>query len=88
MRKLFQGENNMINRILKTMRKKANYTQNELAKKCNIANTTLSGYESSYREPTFETIEKIAEECGYEVIFQNKTSKEILTTKNINRKEI
>lgn len=78
----------MIGKILKTMRKKANITQNDLAKKCNIANTTLSGYESNYREPTFETIEKIASECGYEITFTNTKTKEILTSGNINRKEI
>lgn len=70
------------------MRKKANLTQRELAEICNIANTTLSGYESSYREPTFEIIEKIAEECGYEIQFKNKKTSEILTSANINRKEL
>ena len=78
----------MINKILKTMRRKATLSQKELAKKCNIANTTLSGYESGYREPTFVIIEKIANECGYEILFKNKKNGEVLTTKNINRKEI
>ncbi len=78
----------MISKIIRTMRKKANLTQSQLAKLCNIANTTLSGYESNYREPTFETIAKIAEKCGYEILFKNKLNGEILTTKNINRKEI
>ena len=78
----------VIDKILKTMRKKANISQKELAKKCNIANTTLSGYESGYREPTFATIEKIANECGYEIFFKNTKHGEILTSKNILRKEI
>lgn len=78
----------MIGKIIKTMRRKANITQSDLAKKCNIANTTLSGYESNYREPTFETIEKIANECGYEITFTNKNTKEVLSSKNIDRKEI
>lgn len=78
----------MIGKILKTMRKKAQIPQKELAKKCNIANTTLSGYESNYREPTFATIEKIANECGYEIIFKNPKTNEVLTSKNIDRKEI
>lgn len=77
----------MINKILKTMRKKANITQLEMAKKCNIANSTLSGYEVGYREPDFKTIEQIANICGYEIIFKNKKG-DILTTKNIARKEI
>ncbi len=78
----------MISKILKTMRKKAKLSQKELAKMCNIANTTLSGYESNYREPTYETIEKIANLCNYDIIFQNRKTKEILTSKNIERKEL
>lgn len=70
------------------MRKKAKLSQKELAKMCNIANTTLSGYESNYREPTYETIEKIANLCNYDIIFQNRKTKEILTSKNIERKEL
>lgn len=78
----------MLSKIIKTMRKKAKLTQNDLAKLCNIANTTLSGYESNYREPSFETLEKIANECGYKIQFKNEKNDEILTTENINRKEI
>lgn len=78
----------MINKILKTMRKKANLSQSKLANLCNIANTTLSGYENKYREPTFETIEKIANHCGYEILFKNKETGEILSSNNIKRKEI
>lgn len=78
----------MIGKILRTMRRKANFTQNVLASKCNINNTTLSGYENSYREPTFNIIEKIANECGYEILFKNTKNNEVLTSKNINRKEI
>lgn len=78
----------MIDKLIKTMRKKSNLTQKEVANSCNIAISTLSGYESKYREPTFDMIEKIATSCGYEIIFQNKKTKEILTSKNINREEI
>ena len=59
------------------MRHNSKLKQSEVAKKCNIANTTLSGYESGYREPTFETIEKIANICGYDIFFINRKNKEI-----------
>ncbi len=78
----------MINKIIRTMRKKSKLTQKQLSKICNIANTTLSGYESGYREPSFDTLEKIAKECGYQIIFKNEATNEILTSKNIDRKEI
>ena len=78
----------MIHKILRTMRKKANLTQGELSKRLNIANTTLSGYESSYREPTFSTIERIANECGYKILFVNEKTEETLISANIQRKEL
>lgn len=78
----------MIHKIIRTMRKKANLTQGELSKRLNIANTTLSGYESNYREPTFDTIEKIANECGFKILFVNEKTEETLTSANIHRKEL
>lgn len=76
----------MIGLILKYMRNEKNMTQKELSKKVNIAQTTLSGYETKYSNPTFETIEKIANECDYEIIFKNNKTLEEVTTSNIERK--
>lgn len=44
-----------MNRI-KEFRKKAGLTQIELAKKCNIIQSTLSGYENERYEPDKETL--------------------------------
>ena len=52
------------------------------------AKNTISQYETESRQPDFATIEKIANECGYEILFYNKKLDETLTTQNINRKEI
>lgn len=70
------------------MRKKNNLSQDQIGKITGFARNTISQYETETLQPEFSTIEKIAEECGYEIIFRNKTTKETLTTKNINRKEI
>ncbi len=78
----------MISKIIKYLRKSKNYKQKELADKCNIAISTISGYETNYSQPTFEMIEKIAATCDYEVIFRNKETGEEITSNNINRKEI
>ena len=78
----------MIGKILKYIRKENNLTQKQLAQNLNIAQTTLSGYETNYSNPTFEEIEKIANNCNYEIIFRNKNTKKELTTNNIDRKEI
>lgn len=78
----------MIGKILKYIRKEKGLTQKQLADILNIAQTTLSGYETRYSNPTFEEIEKIANTCNYEIIFRNKDNKEEITSNNIDRKEI
>ncbi len=78
----------MIGKILKYTRKEKKLTQKQLAQNLNIAQTTLSGYETKYSNPTFEEIEKIANICNYEIVFRNKDTKEEITTENINRKEL
>lgn len=79
---------NMIGKILRTMRRKSNFSQEQIAKLTGFVRTTISQYESEVNQPDFETIEKIAKICGYEVIFRNKATKEELTSKNIEREEI
>ena len=53
----------MINKALKYMRLKNNYKQDQMAKVLNIKSNTYCQYETSARQPTFETIEKIANYC-------------------------
>ena len=49
------------------MRLSAGLSQKELAKKLNLADTTISSYERENSQPDFETIVKIADICGYEL---------------------
>lgn len=76
----------MIGKVLKYMRKQKNLSQEDLAKLLLVNQTTLSGWERGYREPTFDTIEKIAKICGYNLFFENKSEK--FQAKNIERKDI
>ena len=76
----------MIGKILKTMRKNSNLKQNDLSKLTNIPQNTISQYETGKIQPTFEIIEKIAAKCNYAIIFENKKTKDILTSKNVERK--
>lgn len=78
----------MIGKMLKMLRSNKGYNQTELAEKLNIAQTTLSGYETNYSNPNFETIEEIAKICDFEIIFRNKNTNEEYTTENIVRKDI
>lgn len=78
----------MIGKMLKILRSDKGYNQTELAKLLNIAQTTLSGYETNYSNPKFDTIESIADLCDYEIIFRKKESQEEFTTKTIKRIDI
>lgn len=75
----------MIGEILKYLRKTNKLKQSDVSKKINLAISTISGYETSYSEPTFDTIEKLADIYGYDIIFRNRTTKCEVTSKNINR---
>ena len=77
----------MIGQIIKKMRKDSNLSQTKLSKLLSIDQTTLSGWERGYREPTFDAIEKIASLCGYEINFFNKNNGDVINTQNISRKE-
>ena len=78
----------MIGKLLKIIRINNGLKQSELAEKLNIAQTTLSGYETSYSNPKFEIIEEFANNCDYEIIFRNQKTKEEITTDSIKRKDI
>ena len=78
----------MIKKFIRTMRKISGLSQEELAKKCNVSASTISGYETGYREPNFEILNKIANICDYEINFTNKKNGSNLNVKNISRKEI
>lgn len=78
----------MIGKILKTMRRKNNLSQEQIGTLTGYAKNTISQYETETRHADFDAIEKIANECGYKVIFYNETTKDTLTTENIEREEI
>ncbi len=78
----------MIGKILRYVRINKGFSQYQLAKILNLSQQNLSRYEKNQRIVLFDTIEQIANNCDYEIIFRNKITKEEITTKNINRKEI
>lgn len=78
----------VIGKMLKILRSNKGYNQTELAQLLNIAQTTLSGYETSYSNPRFDVIESIANLCDYEIIFRKKGTKEEMTTASIRRADV
>lgn len=78
----------MIGKAIKYLRTNKNYKQDELAKKLGIARTTLSGYELETRQTTFDTMEKIADLCGYDVYFINRQDNTKFKLEDLKRKDI
>lgn len=78
-----------INKILKTIRINKKLRQEDIAKIIGIQANTYSDWERGRTQKiAFEDIEKIANICGYEIIFKNKNNNDILTSKNIDRKGV
>jgi len=73
----------MIGMILKNMRLTYGLTQRELGKKLNVADTTISSYERENSQADFDTILKIANICGFEILFKNNEIITIEKMKNI-----
>ena len=62
----------MIGKTLKYMRQTNNISQEKLSLLTNIGRTTISDYEREKTDINFENIERIANICGFEIIFRNK----------------
>ncbi len=78
----------MIGKSLKYMRKSKKLKQETLAKLINISQQNLSRYENEQRIISFETIEKIANTCDYEIFFINIKTKDKFKTSDLKRKDI
>ena len=78
----------MIGNIIKYMRKQKKYKQEVLGEMINVKGNTITQYEKGQRNPTFETIEKIAKLCDYTIYFKNNITGETITSKDLDRKDI
>lgn len=78
----------MIGKVLKYLRKQKGLKQEGIVKMLSIKSNALSQYETSSRQPTFETIEKITNLCDYDIIFKNRASEESFKSSDILRKDL
>lgn len=65
----------MIGIILKNIRKIKGLTQKQVGTKLNLANNTISNYETQYSNPNFETIMKFIRVCDFDIKFIDKKTK-------------
>lgn len=78
----------MIGKAIKYLRIKKGLKQDELAKELGIARTTLSGYELETRQTSFDTMEKIADKCDYDIYFINRNDSSKFKISDLKRKDI
>ncbi|MBR3199223.1 MAG: helix-turn-helix transcriptional regulator [Bacilli bacterium] len=77
----------MIGKALKFMRTKCKMSQKEVGDKVLLARNTISQYETETIQPTFATIEKIANICGFNIYFEDIKTKKRFDLKTLQRKE-
>ncbi len=75
----------MIGNILRNMRLKAGFSQRDLAKLLNMADTTISSYERGNSQPDFKTIMTIAQICGYEFKLYEVGSNKLIDLEEMSR---
>ena len=78
----------MIGKVIRYMRKQKKYKQEVLGQMIKVKGNTITQYEKGQRNPTFETIEKIAGLCVYSIYFKNNLTGEEFTAKDLDRKDI
>ena len=74
----------MIGKMIRYMRIKKGLNQKQLGAILNISQQNLSRYEKNQRIVSFDLIEKIANNCGYKIYFENDSEK--IQLKDIIRK--
>lgn len=75
----------MIGMILRNIRKIKGLTQKQIGKKLNLAENTISNYETEYSNPTFNVINKITNICDFEIQFVDKNNGKIYSIKELSK---
>ncbi len=68
----------MIHEVLRKIRESSGFSQQQLAQKLGVSQTTVSGYETGYSRPNIDMIVKIANICEYDLLFQDRNSEETI----------
>lgn len=75
----------MLGMILRNVRKIKGLTQMEMSKKINVAENTISNYETEYSNPNFDTIKSFLDVCNFEIQFVDKDSKKVYTVEELSK---
>ncbi|MGN1326698.1 MAG: helix-turn-helix domain-containing protein [Clostridia bacterium] len=75
----------MIGTILRNIRKIRGLTQSNVGDELNLADNTISNYETEYSNPNFDTIKKFIDVCDFEIQFVDKKNKKVYSIKDLSK---
>ena len=75
----------MLGMILRNTRKLKGLTQLEIGKKLNLAENTISNYETEYSSPNFDTIKNFLNICDFDIQFVDKKTKKVYTVEELSK---
>ena len=75
----------MIGTILRNIRKIRGLTQINVGNELNLADNTISNYETEYSNPNFDTIQKFIEVCNFEIQFVDKENNKVYTIDELSK---
>lgn len=75
----------MIGMILRNIRKIRGLTQSNVGYELNLADNTISNYETEYSNPNFDTIKKFIDVCDFEIQFVDKQNKKVYSVKELSK---
>lgn len=75
----------MIGTILRNIRKIRGLTQINIGNELNLADNTISNYETEYSNPNFDTIQKFINICDFEIQFVDKENNKVYTIEELSK---
>ena len=70
---------------LRNIRKIRGLTQSNVGDELNLADNTISNYETEYSNPNFDTIKKFVDVCDFEIQFVDKQNKKVYSVKELSK---
>lgn len=75
----------MIGMILKNIRKIRKLTQSNIGNELNLADNTISNYETEHSNPNFDAIKKFIDVCNFEIQFVDKENNKIYSLDELSK---
>lgn len=75
----------MLGTILRNIRKTRGYTQTQIGKKLNLAENTISNYETEHSSPNFDIIYNFLRVCDYDLQIVDKKNKRVYNIEELSK---